>query len=295
MSGAIVWRGVSKSFGEVRALSGLDLTVERGEVFGFLGPNGAGKTTAIRIAAGLARADAGEVLLGGVRSTDPASRARVGYVPEDLRFPKGLRLGEWVRLQLRLRGGDEGRIDGAAGRTGLRERLDAELEGFSKGMRRRAALLLLVAFDPDIWLLDEPTADLDIAGREMIENVLLEAKGRGATFFVSSHILSEVERVCDRVGVIERGVLTRTARPVELLPAPFLVDLILAPFPDDPAALLSGRPHVVNREASRLRVFVSGREEANEVAARLEGAGYGARETVVRAASLRDALGEVRR
>ncbi|RPJ44290.1 MAG: ABC transporter ATP-binding protein [Candidatus Latescibacterota bacterium] len=295
MNPAIEWRGVSKSFGSLRALVDLDLAVRPGEVFGFLGPNGAGKTTAIRIAAGLARADAGVALLGGIPSTIPASRARAGYVPEDLRFPQGLRLEEWARLQLDLRCADASRLPAAAERTGLAGRMDGELASFSKGMRRRAALLLLLALDPEIWLLDEPTADLDIAGRELMENVLLDAKGRGKAIFLSSHILSEVERVCDRVGVIGKGRLEKTARPADLLPAPFLIDAILAALPPEPASLLGGRAHVVTREPSRLRVFVADREEGNEVVRALEAAGFAPRETVFRAASLRDALGEVSR
>jgi ABC-2 type transport system ATP-binding protein len=291
---AIAWRGVSKSFGSLRALDRLDLSVGRGEVFGFLGPNGAGKTTAIRIAAGLARPGAGEVFLGGLRASRPESRLRAGYLPEDLRFPRGFRLGEWVRLGLRLRGGDPSRIGPAAERAGLSARMEDDLAGFSKGMRRRAALLLLLAHDPDIWLLDEPTADLDVSGREMLENAVLEAKGRGATFFLSSHILSEVERVCDRVGVIEKGRLARVGRPSDFLPAPFLVDLLLAALPEDPALLAAGRPFVANPEARRIRIFVSGREEGNEAIRRVEEAGFPPREALLRPASLRDALGGVR-
>ncbi|MFH1681764.1 MAG: ABC transporter ATP-binding protein [Candidatus Eisenbacteria bacterium] len=293
MTGAIVWRSVSKTYGALPALVDLDLAIEEGEVFGFLGPNGAGKTTAIRVATGLVRPDRGEVLLAGVPSSRPESRRRVGYLPEDLLFPAGIRLGEWVRLQLALRGAEESRVPAAASRAGLSNRMDGELVSFSKGMRRRAGLLLLLALDPAIWLLDEPTADLDIAGREMIENAILEAKGRGATIFLSSHILSEVERVCDRVGVIERGKLARTARPADLLPAPFLVDLILVELPPEAAPLLGGRPHVMNRDSRRLRVFVGGREEGNDVVRLLEERGYPPRETVFRPASLRDALGEV--
>ncbi|MBM3319985.1 MAG: ABC transporter ATP-binding protein [Candidatus Eisenbacteria bacterium] len=293
--GGIVWRSVSKSFGALPALVDLDLSVERGEVFGFLGPNGAGKTTAIRIAASLARPDRGEVLLAGVPASRAESRRAVGYLPEDLLFPSGLRLGEWARVQIRLRGRDLSRLPHAAERAGLSNRMDGELAAFSKGMRRRAGLLLLLALEPAIWLLDEPTADLDIAGREMIENAIIEAKGKGATVFLSSHILSEVERVCDRVGVIEKGRLTRAAPPADLLPAPFLVDLVLPALPEQPAALLGGRPHVANREARRLRVFVSDRGEGNEVVRALEEGGFPPRETVFRPASLRDALGEVSR
>lgn len=296
MSGSIVlaWRGVSKRFGSVRALADLDLEIGAGEVFGFLGPNGAGKSTAIKIAAGLLRADAGDVFLRGVSSARPESRVRVGYLPEDIRFPKGFRLGEWLNVQVRLRGADPARIAPAVERTGLAGRSDADLGGFSKGMRRRAALTLLLAVDPEVWLLDEPTADLDVAGRELVENVIVEARSRGAAFFLSSHILSEVERVCDRVGIIGAGRLEKTARPADLLPAPFLVDLTFAVLPDVAALPLGGRPRVWSPEARRLRVFVKDREEGNAVAEALEAAGYAPAQSLFRPASLRDALGEVR-
>ncbi|MFH1278393.1 MAG: ABC transporter ATP-binding protein [Candidatus Eisenbacteria bacterium] len=291
---AIAWRGVSKRYGAVQALDDLGLEIAPGEVFGFLGPNGAGKSTAIKIAAGLARPDGGEVLLRGVPAARPESRVGVGYLPEDLRFPKGFRLGEWLRVQTDLRGADPGRIGRMAERTGLSGRLKDDLAGFSKGMRRRAALTLLLVQDPEVWLLDEPTADLDVAGREMVENIVFEARSRGAAFFLSSHILSEVERVCDRVGIIGKGRLEKTARPAELLPAPFILDLTFPASPEGAGLFLGGRSYVLSPEARRVRVFVRDREDGNAVAADLEAAGHIPAESLFRPASLRDALGEVR-
>jgi len=289
--GAVLsWRDVSKRFGSVRALDGLTLSVERGEVFGFLGPNGAGKTTALRIAAGLIRPDRGEASLIGIPVGEKGSRRKVGYLPEEIRMPRRLRLGEWLGHQIRLRAADPSRIAPAAERVGLASSLGREVAGFSKGMRRRAALALLAASDPELWLLDEPTADLDVSGREMVENLILEARGRGATFFISSHILSEVERVCDRVGIIEGGRLRKTAAPAELLPAPLLVDLSLPTAPADPAPLARGRPFRWNAEAKRLRVFVQTREEGEDVVRSLGDAGYPPVQTLHRPASLRDAI-----
>lgn len=292
---AIAWREVSKRYRSVRALDRLSLEIPPGEVFGFLGPNGAGKSTAIKIAAGLVRPDGGEVLLRGAAATRPGSRAGVGYMPEDLRFPKGLRLGEWLRVQADLRGAGRGRIGEMAERTGLAGRMEGELAGFSKGMRRRAALTLLLVHDPRVWLLDEPTADLDVAGRELVENVVIDARSRGAAFFISSHILSEVERVCDRVGIIEKGRLEKCARPAELLPAPFVLDLTFPEAPEETGLPLGGRPYRFSPEARRVRVFVGDREEGNSVTAALEAAGHVPTQSLFRPASLRDALGEVRR
>jgi len=284
------WNGVEKRYGSVRALRGLTLDVERGEVFGFLGPNGAGKSTAIRIATGLARPDGGEVLLAGRPPSDPESRRTLGYLPEDLRFPRRFRLGDWLDVQMRLRDADRGRIGPAAERLGLSDRLGSELAGFSKGMRRRAGLLLLVALDPAIWLLDEPTADLDVAGREIVENVILHGRARGATFFVSSHILSEVERVCDRVGIVEDGRIRETAAPADLLPAPHLVDLVFAELPETWEPLLEDRRYRENRESRRLRVFVDQREEGDRLIALLESKGFPPVQSLFRPATLRDAL-----
>lgn len=287
------WRAVSRSFGPTRALDRLDLDVAAGEVFGFLGPNGAGKSTAIRIAVGLLAAESGEVRLNGIPSTNPESRRNIGYLPEDLAFPHGFRLAEWLRHQVRLRSGDPSRIPAAAERVRLSERLESDLNGFSKGMRRRAALALLLVLRPEVWLLDEPTADLDVEGREMVEDIILEARAGGATFFISSHILSEVERVCDRVGLIERGTLTRTATPAELLPEPFLIDLTLPSLPDDLAPFVEGRRHLVSRAASRLRVFVKDREEGDRVIQLLEEGGMNPSMSLFRAASLRDSIREM--
>ncbi len=292
---ALSWRGVTKRYGAVRALDGLDLEVERGEVFGFLGPNGAGKSTAIKIAVGLVLPDRGEAAFSGIPASRPESRAGVGYLPEETGFPARFRLGEWVRHQLALRSCDDARVAAAAERVGLEGRMDGALSGFSKGMKRRAAFLFLIAFDPEIWLLDEPTADLDVPGREMVENVILEARERDRTFFISSHILSEVERVCDRVGIIGKGRLEKTAKPAELLPAPFLVDLTLPVLFGDPGALLAGRPYVLNAESRRLRVFVADRSEGDEVIRAIEAGSGDPAQTLFRPASLRDAMGEVRR
>ncbi|MBN1826975.1 MAG: ABC transporter ATP-binding protein [Candidatus Eisenbacteria bacterium] len=290
MTAALEWRDVSKRYGAVRALDRLSLEVRPGEVFGFLGPNGAGKTTAIRIAAGLLRTDEGEVFLGGAPAGRPESRRRVGYLPEDIRLPARHRLGEWLACQLRLRGVDGARIPAVAERVGLAGRLDTETGALSKGMRRRAGLMLMIAVDPALWLLDEPTADLDVPGRELVENVILEARSRGASFFLSSHILSEVERVCDRVGLIERGRLARTAAPAELLPAPFLVDATFHETPPEPERLLEGRTFVEDREARRIRVFVRDREDGDRVLRLFEEAGSVVRQSTFRSASLRDSI-----
>ncbi len=286
----IEWQSVSKAFAGRTALDSLSLQVEPGEVFGFLGPNGAGKTTALRIAAGLVLPDRGKVLMGGIPAARPEARRSMVYLPEEIRFAGAFRLGEWLRYQVGLRGGVQDRVEKAAHRVGLSSRIDSPVSGFSKGMRRRAGLALLVACRPTLWLLDEPTADLDVEGRDLVENILLEAKGEGAAIFLSSHILSDVERVCDRVGVIDRGRLVKSATPAELLPEPFLVDITLSEVPEDPARLAGGRQHLFTPEARRLRVFVPGREEGNAVVRGIEEGGIPVVQSTFRPASLRDAI-----
>ncbi len=289
----IKWSAVTKQYGGIQALSGLDIEVSPGEIFGFLGPNGAGKTTALKIAVGLVRPDSGEVTLDGVPAGNPSSRRSLGYLPEEIPLPPRIRLREWLRYQVALRNGDVSSIESAAERVGLADRLGDPAGSLSKGMKRRTGLLLLLAMRPGIWLLDEPTADLDVAGRELVENVLLQARREGATLFLSSHILSEVERVCDRIGVIEKGALRICAPPADLLPAPFILDLSFDQWPEDLDRSLAGREAVITPESGRVRVFVSDRQDGDRVIQSLEQSGRAIRQSSFRPASLRDAMGRI--
>jgi ABC-2 type transport system ATP-binding protein len=200
-------RGLVKTFGAFRALDGLDLVVEPGEVHGFLGPNGAGKSTTIRVLLGLLRRDAGEVrLLGG----DPWAEAarlhrRLAYVPGDVSLWPNLSGGETVDLLIRMRGADPA----ASRRAELIERfsLDPTKRGraYSKGNRQKVALVAAFATDPDLLILDEPTSGLDPLMEQVFNECVAEATARGATVLLSSHILSEVERLADRVTIIREG------------------------------------------------------------------------------------------
>ncbi|MET9849346.1 ATP-binding cassette domain-containing protein [Streptomyces ossamyceticus] len=230
---AIEVSGLHKSFGRTHALAGLDLTVESGEVHGFLGPNGAGKSTAIRVLLGLLRADAGATRILG---RDPWKDAvevhrRIAYVPGDVTLWRNLSGGEVIDLYGRLRGGlDAGR------RAELIERfeLDPTKKGrtYSKGNRQKVALVAAFASDVDLLILDEPTSGLDPLMEEVFQHCVREERDRGRTVLLSSHILSEVEELCDRVSIIRKGVtvesgsladlrhLTRTAVAAELASPP---------------------------------------------------------------------------
>jgi ABC-2 type transport system ATP-binding protein len=206
MVDAIVARRVHKSFGTTHALDGLDLRVASGEVHGFLGPNGAGKSVTIRILLGLLRHDAGEVrLLGGDPWHDAVDlHRRLAYVPGDVNLWPNLSGGEVIDLLGRLRGGMDPRR-----RAELVERLDLDTRKkartYSKGNRQKVALVAALASDAELLLLDEPTAGLDPLMESVFQDCILEAKAEGRTVLLSSHILAEVEKLCDRVTIIRKG------------------------------------------------------------------------------------------
>jgi ABC-2 type transport system ATP-binding protein len=228
MTDAIRISGLVKSFGATRALDGLDLVTSNGEVHGFLGPNGAGKTTTIRVLLGLLRADAGAVtLLGGDPWRDAVSlHQRLAYVPGDVYLWPNLSGGEAIDLLGSLRGGLDRRR-----RDLLIERFQLDptkrCRTYSKGNRQKVAIIAALASDVELYLLDEPTAGLDPLMAEIFEISVREMCADGATVLLSSHILAEVEALCDRVSIIREGRtvesgtltelrhLTRTAMVVE--------------------------------------------------------------------------------
>jgi ABC-2 type transport system ATP-binding protein len=233
MTHAISVSGLVKTFGRTRALDGLDLTVSTGEVHGFLGPNGAGKSTTIRILLGLLRADAGSSqLLGGAPWGQAAElHRRLAYVPGDVTLWPSLSGGEVIDLLGRLRGG----LDVKRKATLLeRFELDPTKKGrtYSKGNRQKVALVAALASDVELLILDEPTSGLDPLMESVFRECIAEDKGNGRTVLLSSHILSEVEALCDRVSIIRNGRtvesgtlaelrhLTRTSINAELAAAP---------------------------------------------------------------------------
>jgi ABC-2 type transport system ATP-binding protein len=217
MDVVITTSDLCKSFGATRALDGLDLTVGKGEVHGFLGPNGAGKTTTIRILLGLIRADSGEArLLGG----DPWNEAtelhkRLAYVPGDVTLWPNLTGGETIDLLGRLRGGaDAGR------KRELLERfdLDPTKKGrtYSKGNRQKVALIAALASDAELLILDEPTAGLDPLMEAIFADYIKHERHNGRTVLLASHILSEVEQLCDRVSIVRAGKMVETGTLADL-------------------------------------------------------------------------------
>lgn len=217
MPAAIAIGGLVKTFGRTRALDGLDLTVETGEVHGFLGPNGSGKTTTLRVLLGLLRPDSGSVrLLDGDPWREVSTlHRRLAYVPGDVSLWPNLTGGEVIDLLGRLRGGLN-----PARRAELLERydLDPRVKGraYSKGNRQKVALVAALASDVELLLLDEPTAGLDPLMEEMFRTCIDEERSRGRTVLLSSHILAEAEALCDRVSIIRRGRIVESGTLAEL-------------------------------------------------------------------------------
>lgn len=211
MEHVIQVEGLVKTFGSTRALDGLDLTVETGEVHGFLGPNGAGKSTTIRILLGLLRKDAGYVrVLGGHPWRDAvALHRRLAYVPGDVQLWPNLSGGEAIDLLGELRGGlDRGRRDELVERFQLDP--TKRCATYSKGNRQKVALIAGVAARTELYLLDEPTSGLDPLMESVFQEVVRELREAGATILLSSHILAEAEALCDKVSIIRAGRIVET-------------------------------------------------------------------------------------
>jgi len=217
MTQPIVVEGLRKRFGHTQALDGLELCVNAGEVHGFLGPNGAGKSTTLRILLGLVRRDAGKVeLLGGEPWTDGSKlHPRLAYVPGDVALWPGLTGGEVIDLLGQLRGGLE-----PARRTALLERFALDptrrCETYSKGNRQKVALVAALASRAELLLLDEPTSGLDPLMESIFRECILEVRRQGRTVLLSSHILAEVEALCDRVSIVRAGRTVQTGTLAEL-------------------------------------------------------------------------------
>ena len=200
---------LSKRFGKTVALAGLSMTVPRGEVFGFLGPNGAGKTTSVKLLLGLIAPSSGEAWVLGRPIGDLKTRRRVGYLPELFRYQHWLTAREVLAVHCELaplpRSSWKDEITSALETVGLTDRANDRVATFSKGMQQRLGLAAALVGEPDLVFLDEPTSALDPVGRHDVREIIRGLAARGTAVFLNSHLLSEVEQVCDRVAVVDHG------------------------------------------------------------------------------------------
>ena len=215
-----VWcSGLRKRYGRRQAVDDVSLEVGRGEVVGLLGPNGAGKSTVIKMLLGLVHPDVGEAMLLGRAAGDPAARTKVGYLPELFRYQPWLTAAEVLTLHVRLSGAD---VPASEQRdrlalVGLADRARDRVGGFSKGMQQRLGLAVALVARPELVILDEPTSALDPLGRADVRDIVLDLKADGVAVLLNSHLIGEVERVCDRVVILDSGRVAASGSLAELL------------------------------------------------------------------------------
>jgi len=267
---------------KVQALDEVSLEVEEGAIFGLLGPNGAGKTTLVKILLGLVHATSGTAHLFGRPAGDPAARQRIGFVPENHRFPGFLTAVQTLHTYGRLadvpRNKRNDRIPALLDRLDLGERGDSKVKTFSKGMLQRLGLAQALLNDPDLLFLDEPTGGVDPVGRRAIRDIVLELQDEGTTIFLNSHLLSEVEKVCTQIAILRDGSLVRQGSVEELTSVERVYDLVATPVPDalleEAAPALQPAPDGTppTPDLEQYRVHADDRTTLNAVLDRLRGA-----------------------
>ncbi len=218
VSAALAVSGLAKRYGAVEALGGVDLDVDEGQLVGLLGPNGAGKSTLVKIACGLVRPSAGRAEVCGARAGSRQARAAMGYLAELFRFPGWTSADELLALHQRLAGSDGGERERREllELVGLADARRRRVEAMSKGMQQRLGIAQALVGSPRLLLLDEPTSALDPVGRRTVRALLEELRQRGVSVLLNSHLLSEIELVCDRVVILLGGKVVAAGTPAEL-------------------------------------------------------------------------------
>ena len=263
--------GLRKDYGGRTAVRALTLQVRRGEAFGFLGPNGAGKSTSIKMLLGLVKPTQGSALLLGQPLGTREVRARIGFLPEHFRFYDWLSATELVTFHGRLCGLAERvlreRVPRLLERVGLGSHRSKPLRSFSKGMMQRAGLAQAIVNEPDILFLDEPTSGLDPGGRKLVRDVIREQRNRGATVFLNSHLLGEVEQSCDRIAFIRKGEIVGMHEMGDWQADRAEVEIHAANLNSAALARLSavGGVAIVSHEARKLRLRVPNEDCLPEV------------------------------
>ncbi len=245
-------KNLVKTYGKIEALKGVSLTVNRGEIFGLLGQNGAGKTTMVKILLGITKPSFGMANMLGEEVGTAFVRRRVGYLPEDHRFPEyhtGSSLLNFYGDLLDVPGKDKKRrIEEMLDLVGLKGRANSKIRTYSKGMKQRLGIAQALFHDPDVIFLDEPTDGVDPLGRREIRALLGQLKDEGKTIFINSHLLGEVELLCDRVLILDRGEVIRMGTMAELTKQRGLYHIGLAPKQEFPKAEVVAMGYAVTRE-----------------------------------------------
>jgi ABC-2 type transport system ATP-binding protein len=274
MTFAFEANGLSKTFRQwwrkdrVAALKNVSLSVEPGTIFGLLGANGAGKTTLIKIALTIAHADAGRVQLLGKSLGDRSILKRIGYLPENPRFPSHLTASQVLRLYGSLSGAESKRVHANSmkwlERLGLMEFRDRRVSKFSKGMNERLAFAQALVHDPDLIFLDEPTDGLDPLGRKEVRQICRELADAGKTVFINSHILAEIELICDRIALMKAGEIIEKGTVAELTSSQGAYE-VLVPAGDGLGEWMHEKHLAFSTADGYLRVQARDRASANAV------------------------------
>ncbi len=264
---------------ETTVLSDVSLTVARGEIFGFLGHNGAGKTTTMKILLGLLKASGGRIELLGAPATDVSIHARIGYLPEAPYFYDYLTADEFLTFYGKLAGLSRStvqeRVPELLERVGLVEARDRQLRKFSKGMLQRIGLAQALIHDPELVILDEPMSGLDPIGRKEVRDLILSLRDQGKTVFFSSHIVSDVEMICDRVGILAKGKMLALGRIEELVNEREAqsVEVVCDGVVGDDIPVVKSKAVRILQRGERCLMMLSGQSDLEEVLAVLRQAG----------------------
>jgi ABC-2 type transport system ATP-binding protein len=275
------------------ALDDVSITVGRGQVFGLLGPNGAGKTTLVKILLGLVKRYEGEAEIFGLRPADPDSRRKAGYLPEAHRLPGYLTGRQMLRLFARMSGMQSSEVDDRMqqllARVGMSEAADKKISQYSKGMQQRIGLAQALIHQPELVFLDEPTDGVEPVGRMAIRELVAELRAQGVTLFLNSHLLMEVELMCDRAVIMSHGRILREGTMAELTPRTGAVHFGLAGTPPDLPVILTGLGQGLRIEEGGFELGLND-DEIDRVIDRLRSRGVSIRSVTPRKQSLEEAF-----
>lgn len=289
---AVTTHQLRKVYGAIPAVASLDLAVPTGEIFGFLGPNGAGKSTCVKMLLGLVFPTGGSGTLLGSPLGDHRIKARIGFLPEQFRFHEWCTAREFLDFHGQLYGMSakrrKQRIAEVLALVNLEHAAKQQLRTFSKGMLQRIGIAQAVLHDPELIFLDEPTSALDPIGRRLVRDIIRQLKAENKTVFLNSHLLSEVEAVCDRVAIIQRGEVVREGTLDELLAARRLLDVQAQGIGDDVLHKIREQWSLSAHEGDRLTVALGDPDEVPQVVQLLVNGGAAVHHAALRHESLED-------